>query len=292
MIDVTDHAEGCVLPVRAQPGAKRSGIVGERGGALKVAVTAPPDAGRYAADLATVCDRFAGWPEPRSGATPALATYFPPSESRGGWRSLLPARGEPSAEQKSKIREIAGVDWDRLKAAWDHNAAAPGATGMVVVRRGHVVGEWYKDGDRTTAFKIYSSSKSYMSTAFGLILADFGNGKLPDGRTLLLDTKVCNEQWIPESLPLPDPRKADITVRHLLNMASGLTEEQPSEKMPYESSLGHLPQSPFKKLKADPGKEFHYSNAGVAHLVLAFHNAAGEDELPWCISVGDHKLAV
>jgi uncharacterized protein (TIGR00251 family) len=46
MIAVTNHAEGCVLPVRAQPGAKRSGIVGERGGALKIAVTAPPDAGR------------------------------------------------------------------------------------------------------------------------------------------------------------------------------------------------------------------------------------------------------
>ena len=42
MIAITEHAEGCVLPVRAQPGAKRSGVQGERNGALKVAVTAPP----------------------------------------------------------------------------------------------------------------------------------------------------------------------------------------------------------------------------------------------------------
>jgi uncharacterized protein len=46
MIAITDHAEGCVLPVRAQPGARRSGIVGEQAGALKVAVTAPPEDGR------------------------------------------------------------------------------------------------------------------------------------------------------------------------------------------------------------------------------------------------------
>jgi uncharacterized protein (TIGR00251 family) len=46
MIDIKDHAEGCVLPVRAQPGAKKAAVVGEHGGALKIAVQAPPLAGR------------------------------------------------------------------------------------------------------------------------------------------------------------------------------------------------------------------------------------------------------
>jgi uncharacterized protein (TIGR00251 family) len=46
MITITDHAEGCVLPVRAQPGARRVGVQGEQGGALKVAVSAPPQDGR------------------------------------------------------------------------------------------------------------------------------------------------------------------------------------------------------------------------------------------------------
>jgi uncharacterized protein (TIGR00251 family) len=46
MIEITDHAEGLVLPVRAQPNAKRAGPQGERNGALKVAVTAPPEDGR------------------------------------------------------------------------------------------------------------------------------------------------------------------------------------------------------------------------------------------------------
>lgn len=46
MIALTEHAEGCVLPVRAQPGARREGIQGERNGALKVAVLAPALDGR------------------------------------------------------------------------------------------------------------------------------------------------------------------------------------------------------------------------------------------------------
>ncbi|HJT77162.1 MAG TPA: DUF167 domain-containing protein [Gemmataceae bacterium] len=46
MIEIGDHAEGCVLPVRAQPGARKAGVLGEQAGALKVAVTAPPEDGR------------------------------------------------------------------------------------------------------------------------------------------------------------------------------------------------------------------------------------------------------
>jgi uncharacterized protein (TIGR00251 family) len=46
VITVTEHADGCVLPVRAQPGARRAGVQGEHHGALKVAVTAPAEDGR------------------------------------------------------------------------------------------------------------------------------------------------------------------------------------------------------------------------------------------------------
>lgn len=46
MIDIQQHAEGCILPVRAQPGAKKSAITGEHAGALKVAVTAAPEQGK------------------------------------------------------------------------------------------------------------------------------------------------------------------------------------------------------------------------------------------------------
>jgi len=46
MIQVSEHPEGCVLTVKAHPGARRNGIQGEVGGCLKVAVTAPADRGK------------------------------------------------------------------------------------------------------------------------------------------------------------------------------------------------------------------------------------------------------
>jgi uncharacterized protein (TIGR00251 family) len=46
VVTITSHPEGCLLAVRAQPGARKAGVQGEHGGALKVAVTAPPEDGR------------------------------------------------------------------------------------------------------------------------------------------------------------------------------------------------------------------------------------------------------
>ena len=219
---------------------------------------------------------------------PVISDYFPPPESKGGWRSLLPDKGEPSAEQKAVIAKTGGVDWDKLKEAWEFNAQVEGGSGLLVIRHGQIVGEWYKDGDKERTFNVYSSSKSYTSLAYGMILTDWegdraGTPALPVGtKKLSLDTKVCNAEWLPESLPLPDPRKADITVRNLLNMASGLGEDGvPEDATAFPVALGHTEKSPFAKLKAEPGKEFHYSNGGVAHLVLLFHRTTGMDLMPF-----------
>jgi uncharacterized protein len=46
MIPLADHPEGVILPVRAQPNARKAGVIGEQAGALKVAVTVPPEDGR------------------------------------------------------------------------------------------------------------------------------------------------------------------------------------------------------------------------------------------------------
>ena len=54
MIELTPSKEGVLLHVHAQPGARRNGILGERAGALRVAVTAPPDKGKANAAILEV----------------------------------------------------------------------------------------------------------------------------------------------------------------------------------------------------------------------------------------------
>lgn len=46
MITVQEHPQGATLAIRAQPGARKNAILGEQAGALKVAVTAPPEDGK------------------------------------------------------------------------------------------------------------------------------------------------------------------------------------------------------------------------------------------------------
>jgi len=214
----------------------------------------------------------------RAAEKAALSDYFPPPESKGGWRSALPENGEADAAALAKL----GIDAAKLKEAWEYNAKAEGGTGLIVIRKGTIVGEWYQNADRKSTFNIYSSSKAYTSLAFGLLLSDSDAGKLPNKKKLTLDTKVCNEEWLPESLPLSDPKKANITVRHLLNMASGIgSDALPSEVEPFEIALGKTEKSPFAMLKAEPGEKFNYSNAGVAHLVLLFNRVTGVDLFPF-----------
>ena len=46
MIPIESHSEGVILPVRAQPGARRNEIRGEQDGMLKVCVTQSPEKGK------------------------------------------------------------------------------------------------------------------------------------------------------------------------------------------------------------------------------------------------------
>jgi hypothetical protein len=60
VITISPHAEGATLAVRAQPGARKTAVLGEQAGALKVSVTAPPEDGRANAALAEVLRDWLG----------------------------------------------------------------------------------------------------------------------------------------------------------------------------------------------------------------------------------------
>ncbi len=49
---IRDSPDGCTLPVRVHPGARRNAITGTHDGALKVSLTTPPTDGR--ANLALI----------------------------------------------------------------------------------------------------------------------------------------------------------------------------------------------------------------------------------------------
>ena len=54
MISLEATTGGILVPVKAQPGARRNGITGEHAGALKVAVTQAPEKGKANDAIAVV----------------------------------------------------------------------------------------------------------------------------------------------------------------------------------------------------------------------------------------------
>jgi uncharacterized protein (TIGR00251 family) len=99
VIEVREHAEGCVLPVRAQPGARKTAVLGEQGGALKVAVTAPPEDGRANQALTEVLREALGLKRSQikllSGAKGRQKTFLlrgvKPADARAKLAALLSA---------------------------------------------------------------------------------------------------------------------------------------------------------------------------------------------------------
>jgi uncharacterized protein (TIGR00251 family) len=60
VIEPTGHPEGAIVRVRAQPGARREGFLGEHAGALKIAVAAAPEQGKANEAVARVLADLAG----------------------------------------------------------------------------------------------------------------------------------------------------------------------------------------------------------------------------------------
>ncbi|MEL7372277.1 MAG: serine hydrolase, partial [Myxococcota bacterium] len=110
-----------------------------------------------------------------------------------------------------------GVDPKKLRAAsnWAFERASPEQVtlSLMVVHRGDIIVERYADGvDARTRTRTWSTAKSIAVTLIGMLV---DRGKMALDAPLDID-------WRPELRgDSPDPRRA-ITLRHVLNMSSGL----------------------------------------------------------------------
>jgi CubicO group peptidase (beta-lactamase class C family) len=197
------------------------------------------------------------------------ADYFPPPDSDGGWRTLTDAK---------EIREKAGMDLDRLTNAYTATERSTANGGLLVVRHGYLVFEkYFGRASRNANPDMASTGKAYTSIACGIMLREF-HDKIPQG----LDTKVFTEKYLPEALPLDDPRKAEIKLGQLLCMSAGYWGEgqtpvgmvmgkvQPLKPVPGQNIRDLDMSSLHVPLWTDPGAGYSYSSPSphIASIVL------------------------
>jgi CubicO group peptidase (beta-lactamase class C family) len=182
----------------------------------------------------------------------------------------------PSAEDLAAVdyTPLPGDDWKvstpaeqgldpMLVAELYHNAAELETLyGLLVIKNGHLIAEGYfnkgaveEKGDRMSA------TKSFISALVGIALQK--------GCLSSVDQKMMD--FFPELAgQINDPRKARITIRHLLQMRGGYPWE--GRTPPYfdllflRNNWHWLPHLVDFPLTSDPGTEFAYSNL-TSHLL-------------------------
>ena len=162
-------------------------------------------------ELLTMMTRRMLLAAPLVGAAVARAAedYFPKPDTEGGWRTLNGA---------AAVRKTAHIDVKRLDQAFEYASRSSQHGGLLVARHGWLVYEkYYGRGNREANPACASVGKAYTSVACGIMLQQ-KRDSIPEG----LETKVFNEKYLPEALPLDDPIKADIKLGHLLSMSAGL----------------------------------------------------------------------
>lgn len=208
------------------------------------------------------------------------APYFPPPESEGGWRSLL---------TQQDIRASAGMDPNRLSVCQQLQSLlyAGFSWSIVIIRHGYLVGEWASFNVLSpTRFDLWSGTKTFAATAWGLLLSDRIGRLAEGGSPVSLDTPIY--EHIPEGHPLTDPRKSRITVGQVLSMTGGFRGENTGavgaptglDAGSYEHALGRAPNRSgvwVDTLVSEPGSAWDYSDPGYCHLALAFANITGRE---------------
>lgn len=180
---------------------------------------------------------------------------YRPAARGDGWRVSTP--------------EAHGLDPSRIRSCYQSAAALENIYSLLIVRDGELLGEAYFNGSRVDAATPSASvTKSITSALVGLALRE--------GRLASLEQRL--HEFFPEiDWRSPDPRKAMITLRQVLQMRSGYPwEERDGYLAALFSQPSWIPRLGDFPLLGDPGTRFGYSNLTAHVMGIVVARATGQ----------------
>ena len=203
-------------------------------------------------------------------ALPQLELPAPPGDpARTPWPDgdLVTKQPLPTTVNASALQ--AASDW-----TFKRQSAEQVTLSLLVVHKGQILHERYAPGvDMTTRTRTWSTAKSIAATLFG-ILVDQGK--------LALD-KPLGFEWLPRGRgSVQDPR-SKITLRHVLNMSSGLEtvdngglEYATGSGMAYWAGASSVDGARNRGAIREPGTSWDYENYDTLLAVYAMKQALGD----------------
>jgi CubicO group peptidase (beta-lactamase class C family) len=179
----------------------------------------------------------------------------------------------PEGDWKVSTPEEQGLDPMLLANLYYEAEEMETLYGLLVIKNGYLVAEkYFNEGSIDQVSGRASSTKSFTSALVGIALEQ--------GCLQSLDQKMID--FFPEFADkIQDPRKEQITIRHLLQMRGGYPDEEFAgdyfDIMFFHGNWKFLPHLVDFPLSSDPGTKFHYSNLTSHLLGVIVTRACGQD---------------
>ena len=209
---------------------------------------------------------------------PELTLPMPPGDSsRIPWPDgdLIDNTNLPANIDQTALQDAS--DW-----AFDRPTPEQQTISLLVVYNGQIIHERYAPGfDMTTRTRTWSTAKSIASTLIGMLV--------DDGR-LALDEPLGFD-WYPQVSGVENDPRNQITLRHVLNMSSGL-ETVDNQRLEYATGSGlsywagasSVTGARSRGLIREPGTHWDYENydtlLGVYAMKLALGGERAYAEFP------------
>jgi len=162
------------------------------------------------------------------------------------------------------------------KWAFDRNSKEQDTLSLMVVHKGEILHERYAEGvDVSTRTRTWSTAKSIAASLIGSLVEQ---GKMS------LD-KPLDLEWLPKVASDESDPRDQITLRHLLNMSSGLypvdsfgMEYATGSGLSYWAGASSIKGALKRGVIREPGTFWDYENYDTLLAVLAMKNALGSEQ--------------